>query len=76
MRPAFHAKKLRDLELRSGSPARRGQKGPGYSYNLAEARAQERRRVEQAERAYERFVSGWKPTGPPKRATNAAAADG
>ena len=29
VRPALHAKKLRDLELRSGQPARRGQRGAG-----------------------------------------------
>ncbi len=30
VRPALHAKKLRDLELRSGEPARRGQRGAAY----------------------------------------------
>jgi transposase len=33
VRPALHAKKLRDLELRSGQPAHRGQRGTGYAYN-------------------------------------------
>ena len=36
--PALHARKLRDLELRSGQPARRGQRGAGYAYNLTELR--------------------------------------
>ena len=31
VRPALHAKKLRELELRSGEPARRGQRGTAYT---------------------------------------------
>jgi transposase len=31
VRPALHAKKLRDLELRSGQPSRRGQRGTAYA---------------------------------------------
>lgn len=31
VRPALYAKKLRDLELRSGQPARRGQRAPDMS---------------------------------------------
>ena len=46
VRPALHAKKLRDLELRSGFPARRGQRGAGYAYNLARSRREERQRGE------------------------------
>lgn len=42
VRPALHAKKLRGLELRSGLPARRGQRGAAYAYNLAAARRDER----------------------------------
>ena len=37
-RPALYAKKLRDLELRAGLPARRGQKGPAASYNVKSPR--------------------------------------
>ena len=59
VRPALHAKKLRDLELRSGQPARRGQRGAGYAYNLARSRRQERQRGERAEAAYKRFTQGW-----------------
>ncbi len=59
VRPALHAKKLRDLELRSGEPARRGQRGAAYAYNLTRTRQQERRRVEQAETAYRRMTEGW-----------------
>lgn len=63
VRPALHAKKLRDLELRSGQPARRGQRGAGYEYNLARTRLEEKRRAEQAETAYRRRVEGWTKRG-------------
>jgi transposase len=33
VRSALHAKKLRDLELRSGLPAQPGQRGAGYEYS-------------------------------------------
>ena len=32
VRPALHTKKIRDLELRAGHPARRGQRGAAYAY--------------------------------------------
>jgi transposase len=38
VRPALHAKKLRELELRSGQPEQRGQRGTAYAYNLARVR--------------------------------------
>ena len=63
VRPALHAKKLRDLELRSGEPARRGQRGAAYAYNLTRVRQEERRRVEQAEVAYRRLTEGWSRRG-------------
>ena len=59
MRPALHAKKLRDLELRSGQSARRGQRGAAYAYNLARTRLEEKRRAEQAETAHCRQTEGW-----------------
>jgi transposase len=59
VRPALHAKKLRDLELQSGQPARRGQRGSTYEYNLTRTRQEERRRAEQAEVAYRRLTEGW-----------------
>ena len=64
VRPALHAKKLRDLELRSGLPARRGQRGPAYAYNLTRTRLEERRRGEQAGLAYRRQTEGWTRRGP------------
>lgn len=71
LRPALHARKLRDLELKAGLPARKGQRGSAYAYNLRAVRQEERRRVEQAERAYERAVAGWHPRGL-RRRTGAA----
>jgi transposase len=71
VRPALHAKKIRDLELRAGHPERRGQRGRSYDYNLADRRRQERARGEQAEAAYIRKTQGWRKAGP-KRPTGAA----
>ena len=71
VRPALHARKLRDLELRSGEPARRGQRGAAYAYNLTRTRQEERRRVEQAEIAYRRLTEGWSRRG--RRAPTGAA---
>ena len=65
VRPALHAKKLRDLELRSGQPARRGQRGMAYKYNLSRIRLEERRRAEQAETAYKRQTEAWTRRGKP-----------
>ena len=64
VRLALHAKKLRDLELRSGQPARRGQRGTAYAYNLARTRFEEKRRAQQAEAAYRRQTAGWTRRGP------------
>jgi transposase len=66
-RPALHARKLRDLQLKAGHRAARGQKGAAHAYNLKSHREQERRWVEQAETAYARFVAGWNPRGPKAR---------
>ena len=64
VRPALHAKKLRDLALRAGQPPRRGQRGAAYAYNLARTRREERRRAEQAETAYRRQTEPWTRHGP------------
>ena len=74
-RPALHARKLRDLELKAGYQAERGQRGAADAYNIKSHRDQERRWVEQAETAYARFVSGWNPRGP-KRVRTGAATEG
>jgi transposase len=73
VRPALHAKKLRDLELRSGQPARRGQRGAAYAYNLTRTRLEEKRRAEQAETAYRRQTEGWTRRG--RRAPTGAATE-
>ena len=70
--PALHAKKLRDLELKAGHKAERGQRGSACAYNIKSHRDQERRWVEQAETAYARFVAGWNPRGPKRVRTGAA----
>ena len=70
VRPALHAKKMRDLELRAGCPERRGQRGRSYDYNLPHRRRAERARAEQAEVAYRRMTQGWRRQGP-KRSTGA-----
>lgn len=62
-RPALHAKKLRDLDLRSGQPARRGRRGAGYEYNPTRSRQEERQRGELAEAAYKRLTEGWNKRG-------------
>ena len=67
-RPALHARKLRDLELKAGYKAERGQRGAAHAYNIKSHRDQERRWVEQAETAYARFVAGWNPRVPSRRA--------
>jgi transposase len=66
-RPALHARKLRDLELRAGHQPARGQRGTAHAYNIKSHRDEERRWVEQAEAAYARFVAGWNPNGPKAR---------
>lgn len=71
-RPSLHAKKLRDLELKAGYKAARGQKGAAHAYNIKSHREEERRWVEQAETAYARFVTGWNPRGPKRVRTGAA----
>ena len=71
VRPALHAKKLRELELRAGEPARRGQRGTAYAYNLSRTRREEKRRAEQAETVYRRMTEGWSRRG--RRAPTGAA---
>ena len=63
-RPSLHARKLRNLELKAGYRAARGQKGAAHAYNIKSQREEERRWVEQAETAYARFITGWNPRGP------------
>jgi transposase len=66
-RPALHAGKPRDLELKAGYKPARGQKGTAHAYNLKSHRDQGRHWVEQAETDYARFVAGWNVRGPKAR---------
>lgn len=64
-RPALVANKKRSLELKAGRPAQKGNtRGPAYAYNVKALRAQEMLVATHAERAYEQFVSQWRPRGP------------
>ena len=71
-RPALHTKKPRDLELRAGHPARRGQRGSAHAYNRGATREAERRRAAEGEAAYGRLTEGWQPKGPRRARTGAA----
>ncbi len=74
VRPALHARKLRDLELRAGHPPRRGQRGTAHAYNLGSVREREKRRAERGEAAYRRLTDGWNPRGPRRRPARTGAA--
>lgn len=63
VRPALHARKLRDLELRSGQPNQKGRRGSGYAYNLTRVRQEEKHQAKQAEVAYRRITEGWTKRG-------------
>ena len=74
-RPALHARKLRDLELKAGYKAERGQRGAAHAYNIKSHRDQERRWVEQAETAYalrRRLESAWSQAGAHRRRNRGA----
>ncbi len=71
-RPALHAKKPRDLQLRAGHPPRRGQRGPAHAYSKAGTREAERRRAADGEAAHERLTRGWQPRGPRRARMGAA----
>jgi hypothetical protein len=71
-RPALVAMKQRQMQLTAGAVSRRGGNvpGPARDYSVKALREQERAWVEQAEKAYTRFVAAWseKPTTKRKRA--------
>jgi transposase len=70
-RPALVEAKRRQLELAAGRPSRRGGKpGPARDYSVKTVRERERAWVEQAEKAYARFVAAWSER--PKGRTGAA----
>lgn len=59
-RPMLMARKLRSLKLAAGRPARRGQHGNAYDYNLPGRRAADHAQAEQAEHAYTRLMQQWR----------------
>ena len=63
-RPSLVAMKERALQLQAGALAKRGQKGPAAAYSVKALRDRVRKVVENAERAYTRFVGRWQPQGP------------
>ena len=73
-RPALVAMKERQMQLKAGAKSRRGRNTPGKArdYSIKELREKERALVEQAEKAYTRFVSAWseKPNPGNARASN------
>lgn len=69
-RPALVARKLRSAELRAGLPADHAKRGAAYDYNIASKRAEERRRVEVAEAAYQGFTANWRARGKPRPVQN------
>lgn len=60
-RPALVAMKERQMQLKAGAKSCRGGNTPGAArdYSIKELREKERALVEQAEKAYTRFVSAW-----------------
>jgi transposase len=72
-RPALVEAKRRQLELKAGQPSRRGgnKPGPARDYSIKALREKERAWVEQAEKAYQRFVAAWSER-PKARRTDAA----
>lgn len=65
--PALLARKLRSVELRAGCPAKHAKRGAAYDYNIPARRAEERRRVEEAEAAYANFTAKWRIKTRPKK---------
>jgi hypothetical protein len=71
-RPALVAQKLRSLERQAGRPMQKGHKrGPAYACNVQELRERTKAVAEQAERACEQLVAGWRDR-PGRRRTGAA----
>lgn len=67
-RPALMTRKMRSLELAAGLPARRGQRGATYAYNLPERRQADRAVADQAECDYRHLTQGWRKRGPDRGA--------
>ncbi len=60
VRPALVAKKIRDMELASGQPKKKGNTpGSAHAYNIKKLRNLEMKVAENAERVYEHLVGAW-----------------
>jgi transposase len=68
VRPALLQWKFRELELKAGSPSRRGgnRPGPAREYSLQNVRDKERTWLAMAEDEYQRFVASWKTMPSPR----------
>lgn len=64
VRPGLMARRIRTLELVAGMPARRGERGASYDYNLPGRRRWDRAMAKNAETAYRRMTQGWRRRGP------------
>ncbi len=69
-RPSMTRAKIRELELATGAPARKGVKGIAGNKSPA-VRQAERELAGRAEAAYRRTISDWKATGPAKTGAGA-----
>jgi transposase len=69
-RPAMTRNKIRQLELLAGAPPQKGRKGIAGGKSKAVFDA-ERELSRQAEAAYRRLVTDWRPTGPAKAGAGA-----
>lgn len=63
-RPSLVARKWRALQLEAGHPAKVGQRGIAYAYNLTTVRRQEWELCLHAERAYTELTRNWQPRRP------------
>jgi transposase len=69
-RPSMTRSKIRELELATGAPPRKGVKGIAGNKNPT-VRAAEREIAHRAEVAYRRMISDWQATGPTKAGAGA-----
>lgn len=62
--PSLTRRKIRQLELATGAPSRKGQVRAGHGNRTTAIRDSERALALQAEHAYRRTIADWKATGP------------
>jgi len=64
--PSLTRRKIRQLELTTGAPSRKGQVRAGHGNRTTAIRDSERALALQAENAYRRTIADWKASGPAK----------